>query len=168
MKHKLAVVMRILRAAVTIFLVIAVCIAGYLAIARLVFHHPHPTIFGWSTAVVISGSMEDSVHVNDMVVIHAQESYEVQDVITFYSDADTIVTHRLIAITDAGYQTQGDANDTPDPDLVLPEQVVGKVVRVIPNAGAFIAFFSSPLGMLLLFAIGLLLIFLPAKQTQDS
>ena len=59
------------------------------------------------------------------------------------------------------YITRGDANNTADREPVARENVVGRVVLVIPRVGAVIGFLRTPLGMCLLLFIGLAMIELP-------
>lgn len=132
----------------------------YIIGARVIGGNDHPTIFGWSWAVVISGSMEDAIGVNDLVVIHGQEDYAVNDVITFRS-ADSIVTHRILEERPDSYITKGDANNTADLTPTLKSDVIGKVVLVIPGIGKFIEYLRTPLGMLCLVAVGFALIEIP-------
>lgn len=109
----------------------------------------HPTIFGYSTAVVTSGSMEPALSVDDLILNRMQVSYEKDDIITF-QNSDSLTTHRIISVTDEGYVTQGDANNTADLDIVPPDTVVGRVVWIIPHIGSAISFLKTPLGMVIL------------------
>lgn len=121
---------------------------------------PQPSVFGWSWAVVISGSMEPEIRVNDMVVVHEEDSYSVGDIIT-YENGDSVVTHRIIAENTEGYTTKGDHNNTEDMYPVPKDSVIGRVAYVVPGIGLFIQFLRTPLGMTCLVLIGLLLIEIP-------
>ena len=139
----------------------------YPAAAKLFFGVKHPTVFGFSTAVVISGSMEEEISVNDVVIIHRQKSYEKVDIISFHSGGN-LITHRIVDITDEGFITKGDANNTPDSDIVKYDEIEGKVICIIPKVGGAIQFFSTPLGMMTLFLIAAVLLLLPAKPKKSS
>jgi len=135
-------------------------------VARTVFNIPYPTVFGFTNAVVLSGSMEPAISVNDMVVIQAKDSYEAGDVISFQS-GDVLVTHRIVEKTEHGYITKGDANNTND-DEVPAAQVVGKVVVAIPCIGNLILALQTPLAMLLC-ALGLTaIVFIPHLFGEES
>ena len=86
--------------------------------------------------------------IGDMVIIHKQSDYEVNDIITYQGNNHPI-THRLIEKTPNGYITQGDANNAKDGEIEQ-SQVIGKVVKTIPKVGHVILFFQEPLGMILL------------------
>ncbi|MGN0165550.1 MAG: signal peptidase I [Lachnospiraceae bacterium] len=151
----------------TILLVAVLCVNVYLGVARVVFNNPCPSIFGFSWAVVVSGSMSGSIEVNDVVIIHRQDDYRAEDVITFQSGS-SLVTHRISEVTDSGYVTKGDANNSEDPEPAEPESVVGKVVFIIPKIGALIQFFTSPAGMAVLFVIAVLLLLMPFPEKKNK
>ena len=73
--------------------------------------------------------MEPAISVNDWLIIHKQENYEVGDIITFIDNDNMLVTHRIIKITDDEIITQGDANNIRDKAISI-EQVKGKVIRI--------------------------------------
>lgn len=152
---------RIISTLLTAVLALLLACNIYTLAARMLFGQLQPTVFGYSTAVVISGSMAQTIEVNDMVVIHRQDTYRTGDIITFESD-DTLVTHRIVGITDGGFTTKGDANNTEDRLPVSRDRIVGKVILIIPGIGSLIDFCRTPLGMLCLVLMGLLLLELPA------
>ena len=55
----------------------------YLIVMEHFIGKKSPTIFGFSVAVVASGSMEPALSVDDLIFNRAQESYEEGDIITF-------------------------------------------------------------------------------------
>ena len=118
---------------------------------------PQPVVFGWSWAVVISGSMEPEIKVNALVIAHEEEKYKVGDVITFKSGTD-IVTHRIIGEDNGKYVTKGDANNTNDDERVSKDDILGKAVYCIPKVGLIIGYLRTPLGMMSIALCGVLLI----------
>lgn len=145
---------------VTALLAVIVLCNLYTIGVRYITGVPQPAVFGWSWAVVISGSMEPEIRLDDMVIVHRQETYTVGDVIT-YESGNAVVTHRIIAETADGYTTKGDANNTADDHPVSKDAVLGKVVGVIPGIGLLIQYMRSPLGMTCMVLIGFLLIEMP-------
>lgn len=143
-----------LTAALALLIMYNLCSMGIRAITG-----EHPTLFGYSTAIVVSGSMSPAIEVDDMVVIHRSDSYSRKDIIT-YKDGKSLVTHRIEEITEDGYITKGDANNTTDA-IVSPDRVVGKVIFVIPKIGRLISALRTPLGMCGIVLIGGLLIAYP-------
>lgn len=163
----LKIIGRVCSIIITLLAVLLLAFNLYTLAARWLTDDPQPDVFGFSTAVVISGSMSGSIEVNDMVVIRARDSYAVGDVVTFIS-GDSLVTHRIIGEEGDSFITRGDANNSPDPDLLHPALIVGKVVAVIPGIGRAIEFLRTPLGMTGLVLVGFALIEIPALLRRRS
>ncbi len=142
-------------------ILLLLCLNLYTILAKNVFHIKYPTIMGYYSAVVVSGSMSGSIEVDDMVITQKQSEYRVSDIITFVNSG-TAVTHRIIGITENGYRTKGDANNTEDlGEPVKYDSIVGKVVFVIPKIGKAVSFLSSPFGIMCLIFSMILFIKLP-------
>ncbi len=156
MKH-LAKVLQI--TVIALLTIILVCNL-YTIAARELFKVENPTVFGYSWAVVISGSMEPTVGLDDLVISRRQESYSVGDIITFTSGS-SLTTHRIVGESDSGFVTRGDANNTEDREPVKSEQIVGRVICTIPRVGLIISYLRSPIGMAAVVLIGLLLLQIP-------
>lgn len=117
-----------------------------------------PTVFGYSFAAVVSGSMADEIEVGDLIVTKAQEKYAVGDIITFYdSRSGTYITHRIILVSEDMYATKGDANDAADDFSVPRSAVVGKVVAVLDGFGNVVSFLQSPAGLFCVLGGGIVL-----------
>lgn len=93
--------------------------------------------------------MEPVIYAEDMIIIHVQKSYEVDDIITYKGNTKS-VTHRIIEKTDTGYITKGDANNTSDGEI-HKDRVIGKVVKIIPKAGKIINILQNPIYLVILF-----------------
>jgi len=154
--------LRLFNRGVTAILALLLGINLYIIGARLVGNNPQPAVFGWSWAVIISGSMEPEISVNDLVVVHKQKDYAVGDIITYKSESGhSVITHRIVDITPEGYITKGDANNAADFSPVEKSDVIGRVVKAVPNVGIFIDYLRTPLGMTCIVLLGLLLIEIP-------
>ena len=157
MRNKL---LRVLSAVITAALALLLAANVYVIAARAVTGEPQPTVFGFSAAVVVTGSMSPAIEPGDLVVCRRSADYAVGDVITFHSGA-SLVTHRIVGSTPDSYITQGDANNVADADPVPRGAIVGKVVFTVPKLGIFIEKLRTPLGMTVLVLIGFALIELP-------
>ncbi|GAA4730793.1 hypothetical protein GCM10023328_07200 [Modestobacter marinus] len=98
-----------------------------------------PTVVGWETTVVLSGSMEPGVSPGDVAVVRPVPIADlaVGDVL-LVDDPDApgrLRLHRLVAVEDGGLRLQGDANPTPDPQLVDPSTVHGVGALRLPALG---------------------------------
>lgn len=106
----------------------------------------------WRSYVVQSGSMEPSIMTGDLIIIQKQTTYAKNDVITFKDVNQRTVTHRIMEISKSQpvtVTTKGDANQTIDIDTITQEQIIGKVVQVLPKFGYVVRFIKSPWGFIL-------------------
>ena len=94
----------------------------------------HPTLIG-------SGSMEPVMYAGDVSVVAEVEPENIKegDIIQFRTAEDYTILHRVIEVIETGgvvsYITKGDANDEPDKEPVLADNVVGKVIFTVPKIG---------------------------------
>jgi len=97
-------------------------------------------VFSYSPRVILSGSMQPNIDIGDIVIIKEinAEQARVGDVIMFPLN-NMLVTHRVIDIQQKDgkkyFTTKGDGNTEPERDPVIEENVIGKVIMVIPKAG---------------------------------
>lgn len=145
---------------ITTIIVIALFGIGlYKAIAKYVFGNSMPKIFGYSSAIVVSGSMAPEILVDDLIIIKFQkENYEIGDIITFES-GQSFVTHRIVGVNEEGYVTKGDANNVADTSPVIKEKIIGRVTYNISGIGKFTTWLQSPLGMIIALLVVLLMVF---------
>ena len=119
-----------------------------------------PALFKYTPIIVLSGSMEPTYHVGSIIYYHPVKSeaeLKKGDVITYKISDDTLVTHRIHEIADGKYETQGDANETPDVLKISYNQIVGKVSKIsIPYIGYYVDFIHS--NVIIIIAIILILI----------
>lgn len=158
---------RIVRTALIAVLALVLMCNLYFIAARALTGE-QPTLFGYSSAVVVSGSMSDTIDVDDMVIIHRQNSYSKDDIITYINSNSNLVTHRIYEVTTDGYITKGDANNTPDKEIVTKDNVVGSVVMIIPKVGMVSYALKTPLGMLCIVLVGGLLVWITSRQKESS
>ena len=125
-----------------------------------------PMPFGWGVSVVLSGSMEPALSVDDLVIVHEQESYGVDDIVV-YQDGNSLVVHRIVSIDGEEAVTMGDANNAEDPPVALTS-IKGKAVAHIPFAGVVVRFLKSPVGFLLVLIAALALFELPYLRQRKK
>lgn len=97
--------------------------------------------------VVVSGSMEPTLPVGSVCIVDCQQRSPDEGDIISYKAGDSIVTHRVIEVTDDGYITKGDANDTKDSGTVKEKQIFGTCVASAPKVGYVVMFLRSALGI---------------------
>jgi len=101
-------------------------------------------VFPVYPSVIATGSMEPMIKPGDVILVDKVTSMEdinslgQGDIIQFERDG-VLISHRIIeTIEEDGlksYRTKGDNNSGPDVDPVKPEQIKGKVVKVVPQIG---------------------------------
>ena len=155
------IMIKVLRGILTAVLCVVLLLNIWMLVQQTVLKREVPQVLGYSQYIVTSGSMEPSFSVGDLILVKAQETYELGDVVTFHDAGGAAVTHRIMGKVSGQFITQGDANNTEDNDLLPPERIVGKLQLVLPGMGYVIEFLRSPVGILILLAAGVLLIKLP-------
>ena len=135
-KHKFGLGQKILRIFSLALISICLGFGVYFFNAKNVLHDPYPTIGNFGFSVVISGSMEPSINVNDVVFTKAESTYCTNDVVVYIDgNGKSAVVHRIVDIDkDGNYVTKGDANNSVDKP-VAEGAVKGKVVFVLPKLG---------------------------------
>jgi signal peptidase I len=109
-------------------------------------------VFNIFPNVIISGSMLPKIDIGDIVIVQKVEPNQIKvgDVILFREiEQKTRINHRVIEIRkdERGlplFITKGDANQNPDSDPVIAEQLKGKVVYVVPKVGWITIMLRSP------------------------
>lgn len=154
-------VLRIISKALGILLLAIVImmfgLGAYKTISKYLLRNDMPKIFGYASAIVVSGSMEPEISIDDMVIIKEMEEYVVGEIVT-YKSGTTYITHRIVLIDNEEYTLKGDANNTID-DPVSKDQIVGKVVNKIGGIGKVLYWFQTPVGMVVALVILLLIVF---------
>lgn len=127
--------------------------------ARVLTGNAMPMPFGFGISVVLSGSMEPELSVNDLVIVREAGSYEVGDTVV-YQDGASLVIHKIISVDGDTVTTKGVANNTAD-DPVPLSAIKGKAVAHIPFIGAAVQFLKSTVGSILLILAAVVLFELP-------
>lgn len=132
-----------------------------------------PSVFGYSMLIVVSDSMEDTIKVNDFIIIKNKKEYKVGDIVTFYGSINNVqarITHRIIVVNEEEgyYITQGDKfiNDIRFGHIIeytetVPyDDVIGKVVFISTFLGKLLSlkFFQNK--NLIFLVIFILLLFI--------
>lgn len=123
---------------------IAGWVVGLAATAVLLAAVVVPRLAGATPYTVLTGSMEPDLPPGSLVVVRPVPADEigVGSVVTYQleSGKPVFVTHRVVSqgVGDDGqpiFQTQGDANDSPDATWIRPLQVRGEAWYAVPYVG---------------------------------
>ena len=145
---------------------LVVGISGYSWNARAVGQNAMPMPFGVGMSVVLSGSMEPTLHVNDLVFIRAAESYEQGDIIV-YQSGNSLIIHRLLETDGTTAITQGDANNAPDepfPTYCIKGRLVGRIAGI----GAVMRAVKSTPGTLAILAAAIFFLLRSRQNERDA
>lgn len=134
--------------------------------ARTLTGNAMPMPLGFGISVVLSGSMEPELSVNDLVFVREADGYNVGDVVV-YQDGSSLVIHKIISIDGDEVITKGVANPTAD-DPITASAIKGKAVAHIPLAGAAVRFFKTPVGSVLLILAAIALFELPHRRERKK
>jgi len=144
-KKPLKITLKVLSILMIAIIIAIGCLAVWILIDKLIIGSYAPRIFGYSFYNVGSGSMSGEIEINDLIVVKETNDYEIDDIVTYLRDGDSVpTTHRIIGITSDGkYITKGDANNTEDRFPISEEEILGEVVKIKPGAGARLTWLQS-------------------------
>lgn len=137
-------------------------------------------LMGYQVFNVISGSMEPTYSVGDLIYVKEVNPYDIEvgTPITFVLNEELVVaTHRVIEVDEDNqhFYTKGDANDTADSSPVHFNNVIGVPQFSIPLLGYVSDFIQNPPGMYITVGVGfilILIVFLPdffrKKKEEDE
>lgn len=131
---------------------------------------------GWQPIVITQNSMQPTVSPGDVLLIEKVDGAQLgqRAVVTFEQPVDSgeFVTHRIVSVEADGLRTKGDANSTPDADLVQTSQVIGVTRMVVPFVGLPIVWWNSglyvPFGAWLIVTLCALLLALNQQKRTDK
>lgn len=156
----------ILRYIVFSFIGIVLGLFVYTQNAKGLLKDKMPMPFGYGMSVVLSGSMEDRLSVDDLVIIKATDSYKVNDIVLF-QDGNSLVIHRIIEIDGDTVTTKGDANNVAD-EPIQKSQIKGVLVYDIAGLGAVVNILKQPVSVFIILAAALLLTELSYRKEKDK
>lgn len=97
-------------------------------------------VFPIFPSVIATGSMEPMIKPGDVILIKRVniDDLKVGDVIQFKRE-NILISHRIIEIVKKDniicYRTKGDNNSVADSELVKPQDIKGKIIKVVPKIG---------------------------------
>jgi len=168
MKHKKQKKSALWRRLAMVVLGLILGVNACLANARSMAGNQLPMPFGVGVAVVLSGSMEPTLGINDVIIVRETGRYEVGDIVV-YQGSKSLIVHRIIAKDGETIITQGDANNAADAP-VKASAVKGKVIAHVPAVGLAVKVLKTPVGILLvlLAAFGLTELSCRKEKNKDE
>lgn len=156
----------VIRISVLVLLAVLIGVSIYSINASMLGGNALPMPFGFGMTVVLSGSMEPELSVDDLLIVTPSDTYEVGDVVV-YQTQRTAVVHRIVSINGDKIITRGDANNTED-DPITKENIKGKVIFAIPFIGLIVNLIKTPFGTILLLGAAVWLLESSFKKEKDK
>ncbi|WP_051931830.1 signal peptidase I [Clostridium sp. KNHs214] len=141
---------------VNVFFILIIALLSWVIIGNLLSKGDKskiPTVFGYRSFIVLSGSMEPKIKPGDVILVkktHIEELKE-GDILTYISE-DNFITHRIKKIQGNSLITKGDANNVED-SPIKSSQVYGKYSFRVPYLGYILVGLRKPLVIFIIIAI---------------
>ena len=162
------IVKKLLIIIVTVVLCFLLIFNVYNFVSIKILNKDLATFGGFAILEVVSGSMEPTIHVGDLIIIDTKENnYQENDIVTFYDVDNAFVTHRIISINGKEMITKGDNNNTLD-EPTKTDKLVGKYIFKISGVGKLLSAFKSPFVMIMFLVIGLLFCYLVSADKNGN
>ncbi|MFZ4720338.1 MAG: signal peptidase I [Ilumatobacteraceae bacterium] len=106
---------------------------------------------GTARFIMVQGpSMEPKFHLGDAIIVRSVDDPRPGDVVVFkipdgQPGHGSYVVHRILAVRDDGtFMTKGDNRDLPDPFTFTADDIVGRPMWTLPQAGRLVMLFANP------------------------
>ena len=135
----------------------------YIVVSPKIFKNFYP--FGIKTAIVLTGSMEPTLNIDDFVILRELKGrVNVNDIVSYKRPGEkTEVLHRVVSVDKNIVITKGDANNKED-DPIDVMQITGVYVRKVKYLGKIITFFTKPLGVSITVTLFLIILLFPTSK----
>ncbi|MBQ3417953.1 MAG: signal peptidase I [Ruminococcus sp.] len=161
------------RVGAAIFRIILILVAG-LTVGLAVFSfnanriggNQLPMPFGYGASVVLSGSMEPALQVNDLVIVKAQEDYSEGDVVV-YQNGNTLIIHRVVKKDGEEFVTRGDANNADDDPIRLSD-IKGIMIFRVPFIGLIFKWLKTLPGTLIVLGLAIFLLYRSRRKEKEK
>lgn len=167
-KNKINKIFGIILNILLILVSIVIVIGIYYIIQIKVLNNDYANLFGYTFFEVATGSMSPTINVGDVVIVKVAEEVQENDIIV-YKENENFITHRLIRKEDGKIITKGDANNSED-KAIEENNVLGKVVKIIPQIGIWRKAILSPevIGLIAILIIILIISLIYASKTEEK
>ena len=118
---------------ITTIIIILLFISVVASFQTTFFGKKYNSFFGYALFEIKTASMAGEMEIGDWILVKTTDDVELNDIITFEQDG-SFVTHRIIEQYKETYITKGDSNNAKDTPI-SKEQIVGKLVKVMPKFG---------------------------------
>lgn len=150
------IIKKILVAIISILMILIMAFNIYRFVCINILKKDMATINGYVALEVISGSMEPTINIGDIIIVDTKiKKFKKDDIISFYDKDGSFITHRIVSINGKKFITKGDNNNTEDEAIDI-SKVIGKFVFKIDNGKKFLSLLKNPLIIILVLVNGVL------------
>ena len=126
-----------------------------------------PKLFGVGEVVFLSGSMQPTIEVGSLGIVHEEKNYKEGDIVTYIKDR-TLITHRIKEIkSDKEIIVQGDANNIAD-EPISKDMIEGRIILTIPYMGSILQILKTPYGIAGVAGIGVIIALWPERDEYED
>ena len=124
--------------------------------------------FSVGAAIVLTGSMEPTLNVNDLVIVTKADNIEIGDIVVFQQGNDLII-HRVIEknVEENRIVTKGDANNVDDGNIPM-SAVKGKLSFSVPFVGLVVKGLKSVPGIIIVLGLSAFLMIRSWKNERKE
>ena len=160
----------VIRTAVIVVISLIIGISVYTWNAKNISGDAMPMPFGMGVGVVLSGSMEPDISIDDVIIVKKIEPQEYRkgDVVVYQSNR-MLVVHEIIEISEDGkyVTTKGKANNDADSPISVG-YIKGKVVKIYPELGKIVNLIKTPIVTVIILAVAIMLLVLSYRKGNDN
>ena len=154
--------MKIFKTVVFVLLLLVSLAYLFIIITPKIFEDFYP--FGIKTAVVLTGSMEPTIEIDDFIIVKKPDKIEIDDIVSYKDSTHSKeVLHRVVKINGNEITTKGDANNVEDKPIDK-SQITGVYIGKIKYLGNIISFITTPIGFSLYMTIFVAIMLIPSKK----
>ena len=126
-----------------------------------------PKVFGVGEVIFLSGSMQPTIEVGSLGIVHEEKNYKEGDIVTYIKDR-TLITHRIKEIkSDKEIIVQGDANNIAD-EPISKDMIEGRIIFTIPHMGSVLQILKTPYGIAGVAGIGVVIALWPEREEDED
>lgn len=132
-----------------------------------IFVFKENNLFKYQPAIILSGSMEPTLSIDDLVFTKKTSKIKKGDIISFYDKNGTMIMHRVVEVKGNDITTKGDANNTLDKPIKRSD-VVGVYTGKIKYVGKIFKFIKSIWGLVICLLCIIIVFFFPSGKKKEK
>ena len=154
--------MRIIKNIIFVLFLLVSLTYLFIVVSPKVFKNFYP--FGIRTAIVLTGSMEPTLEINDFVITKYPDDVKINDIVSYKEETSKTETlHRIVKIDGDKITTKGDANNTEDKPIDR-SQITGIYIGRSKFLGKMISAVTSPVGFTITIILICIIMILPSRK----